>query len=314
MRIKTHGALFVLAATFLVASALPTPANAEPTAHERASASFQQARAAFARREFTAAAAAFEQAAEYEPHPVAWLNAAEAWARADDAVRAASDCDHVLADPNAAASYRTEAESRLKTLGQRVATVQIRGRSGTVASLDGGANFSLPAQKRMTAGAHTVTVFDGSAPRRFEVHVGLGETKELETALPSSPSTATGDPPAGAGGTPSALAKPTVLAAPAKSSKPPPTATWIAFGVSGAALACAGIFGLRTASARDDFSSSPTDATRDAFYRERLVTNASLGVALVAAGAGLTIWLLSPAKTRTNLGGATLFEGRVASW
>src|SRR5690348_15803406 len=74
IRMRVDLVLVILALLVAVA-----PASAEPAAPIRATESFQQARAAFARREFTAAAAAFEQAAAYEPHPVAWLDAAEAW-------------------------------------------------------------------------------------------------------------------------------------------------------------------------------------------------------------------------------------------
>ncbi|WP_394848947.1 hypothetical protein LZC95_16025 [Pendulispora brunnea] len=276
MRTERRAAL--LAAALLLHTA---PVRAEPTAHERASASFQQARAAFARREFTAAAAAFEQAAEYEPHPVAWLNAAEAWARADDPVRATTDCDRVLADRNAAATYRDEAKTRLETLGQRVATVDVRGNPTSLASLDGGPTFLLPARKRMAAGSHVITVTDAGSPRRFPITVGLGETLLVDaTSAPPPP--------------------PPLVSIPKEpaSAKHPPTATWIAFGVSGAALASATVFGFRTMGARDDFNDSPTNGTRDAFYGERLATNVSLGVALVAAGVGLTLWLLAPSTPR----------------
>ncbi|WP_394838404.1 hypothetical protein LVJ94_15985 [Pendulispora rubella] len=280
---RTNRGAVLLTALLLYAG----PVRAEPTAHERASASFQQARAAFARREFTAAAAAFEQAAEYEPHPVAWLNAAEAWARADDPVRAATDCDRVLEDRNAAATYRDEAKTRLEALGQRVATADVRGNAGSLASLDGGPTFSLPARKRMTAGSHVVTVTEGGPPRRFPITVRLGETALVDATPPPPPAS----PPA-----PEARAL-AVHPVP-NTSKHPPTATWIAFGVSGAALASATVFGFRTMSAHDDFDNAPTNDTRDAFYRERLATNVSLGVALVAAGVGLTLWLLAPSASR----------------
>jgi hypothetical protein len=272
-------------------------AHAEPSRQERANASFIQARAAFARREFTVAALGFEQAGEYEPHPVAWLNASEAWVIAGDMVRAAIDCDRVLETPALAASYRQEAENRLKSIEDRVATLDIKEPLASYASIDAAERFPLPARKRVIPGAHVVVFYDGStALEKVDVKASAGQI--VGVAAPPSVDLL---PPVVAPKTDVRRRPTPPLFPPQPGSNgigPAPTATWFAFGASGIASAATVIFGLRTLAVQDDFDRSPTAENRDDFFRERLITNVSLGLAVAAAAVGLGIWVFSPEKKR----------------
>jgi len=280
---RADRALVCVAMLMLVA----TRAIAEPTANERAAESFQQARAAFGRREFTAAAAAFEQAAEYAPHPVAWLNAAEAWAKAEEPVKAATDCDRVLDDPTASAVHRKEAAARLEVLSRRVATLQIWGEGR--ASLDGGAPFSLPSRRRSAAGPHVVSFMDSQ--RRVDVTARTGEVTEvaLERA-PASAAPVRVAPPA-----PAPAPAPALVPLPAHS-RSIPVVSIVAFGAAALGAGATTFFALRTSSARDDFDTTPTAATRDSFYGARLATNVALGASVLALGLGVAFWLFSPSE------------------
>ena len=285
MRTEQLGALIAVLFMAVIATA------AEPTAHERAAASFQQARAAFARREFTAAAAAFEQAAQYEPHPIAWLDAAEAWANADEPLKAAVDCERALQEPEVSRGARDEAEARLKVLGKRIATLQIQGETGQRATLDGGAPFALPARKRTTAGRHVVSVTGGSAPAHdYEITTRIGETTSIDVTAPPVP-----PPPREA---PPDVSSPPPR--PSSTDRSIPVVSFIAFGAAAVSAGATTVFAFRTMNARDDFNRTPTESTRDAFYRERLATNVLLGAAIVGVGIGVTFWLLSPAESRSS--------------
>jgi hypothetical protein len=276
-----------------------TPAIAragEPTAHDRAAQSFEQARSAFARRDFTAAALAFEQAAEYEPHPIAWLDAAEAWTNAGEPVRAAIACDRILDDPATPPRFRREAEQRLGAVAREVATVDVRGREGTRAALDGGADFAVPARRRTRRGAHELAIVEPGAggPRRIPITVRGGETVVVDLSVaPAEP------PPRPS---PSPAPAPPAVSPPAPTRSGPPLASWIAFGAAGVGAAATTFFGIRTSSARDDFDRAPTADHRDAFYGERLATNVSLALAAGALLTGVVLWIAAPSGHRTRAG------------
>ena len=57
----------------------------------------------------------------------------------------------------------------------------------------------------------------------------------------------------------------------------------------------AGVFGAMTLGARDDFNVDPSAATRDAFHRDKAITNVAITVAgVAAAAAGVVMWLTLP--------------------
>ena len=81
-----------------------------------------------------------------------------------------------------------------------------------------------------------------------------------------------------------------------------PTATWISFGVAGAAVATGVVFGLVTLKAKSDYDARPTSDGRDAFHRDVAITDVAFGVAAAAALLGVGWWLLAPSSYSPQLG------------
>ena len=264
---------FCVVLAVLAASAT---AKAEPTSRADASASFREAQAAFARRDFAAAAAAFEQAARAAPHPATWLNAAEAWEKREDWARAAEDCDRALEVPGADEDLRREAGTRLRAALERVATLEVRGAGGYGARVDRGSVQPLPLRRRLTPGSHEVVLVDLASGREElrTVSIGAGQSKTIDAPTPATPS----------------------AAAPTKPASGPPTAAWLALGLGGAAAVTTGVLGFVTLSDKRAFEDHPTQDGLDGFHRDRLLTNVALGVAVVALGTGIALWVFAPSR------------------
>ncbi len=289
--------------------------------HRLASESFRQAQAAFGRREYAAAAAAFEQAAKFETHPSPLLDAEEAWELAGEPVHAAEDCDLVLALPGLEPRYAVEAERRLRALSTRVSTLAVQGPRTTTLRVDGGADLVLPARRRLSPGRHELAVVDLKSTRvRTEIIELLpGEVRTVDAAdgvpdpgaaanaqppdgtpAPESPGTAAGQSPPAAPITarPSDGAVATGAATGATGASHPryvPAGSWVALGTSAVSAGLAIGFGEATLSAKHAYAVLPAQGSADAFQRDKIVTNAAWGAALVAAVAAVVIWLVTPA-------------------
>jgi hypothetical protein len=266
--------------SLLVLAALLPPRSGRAASpddtHKRAAESFQQAEAAFRRREFAAAAASFEQAAEFETHPAALVNAAEAWELAGDLPHAAAACDGVLALPDVAAEFRADAERRLARLRPRIATLELNGAPPWSVRVDAIVQpVLLPTKRRLAPGSHVLAFVDAVSGevRKLNVELAPGEVRTVEVP-------------------PQIVVGPLSSPAPvAPATTGPPAASWMAFGTALVAGGFAGAFGVRTLAAQGDFEESPSHETRDAFYRERTVTNVACAVAIAAALVGGVIWL-----------------------
>jgi hypothetical protein len=289
--------------------------------HRLASESFRQAQAAFGRREYAAAAAAFEQAAKFETHPSPLLDAEEAWELAGEPVHAAEDCDLVLALPGVEPRYAAEAERRLRTLTTRISTLAVQGPRTTTVRLDGGAEVVLPARRRLSPGRHELAIVDRKSTRvRTEtLELVPGEVRTIDAAdgvpdpaasadtqpldgapAPESPGTAAAQPPPAAPSAPAPRdgggATGGASGAPAAAHRPyVPVGSWVALGASAVSAGVAIGFGEATLSAKHAYAVLPAQSTADAFQRDRIVTNAAWGAALVAAVAAVVVWLVTPA-------------------
>jgi tetratricopeptide (TPR) repeat protein len=264
-------------------------ARADPTDDKRAAAkeSFHEASAAMARGEYSLAAAAFEQAAAYVPHPQALLNAADAWEHAGDVARAAEDCDRALALPIERERWQAPAAQCAARLSSRVGTLDLRGPPAARVRLDGSPEFAVPARRRVKPGAHEVVVIDleSSRTRTDRVTVGGGETVAVDAGF-SRPK----DPPPIATGPRDDPPPPTTM----RRSRGVPTATWILYAGAAAAAVVGGVFGVETVIAQSDFNAHPDDATKNAFYRYRLVTNVAWAAFGALAAAGTLVWVVAP--------------------
>ncbi len=291
-RLAARALLLAVLASSQAALALPTPED-----QQRAGESFRQAEAAFARKEYAAAAAAFEQAAAFAPHPTAFLNAAEAWELAGDPVRAAQACARARSVPDAAPSFVAEAERRLKALAPRVVTLDLVGPPGSRARVDGGPEVLAPTTVFVAAGDHFVSVVDAAGGTARAIPVSVLEGARVRVDVSSAGARRVDPPSTGpAGPDPPAEVEPA-------SGVEVPVATWVSFGVAGAAAVAMGVFGGLTIAAQGDFEVEPTRENADRFHDYRLTTNVLIGVASAAAAVGAVVWIVDaatrePAKPR----------------
>ncbi len=289
---RLSAALFSVISVVALAASAGASGPSTRDAHSRAAESFREAQAAFERRDFVAAAAAFEEAARYEPHASPWLNAADARERAGDFARAADDCDQVLLISGASDEHRADAERRLAGLLSRVATLTIQGPRTLLLRIDGGPGFHPPMTRRLMPGRHVLAVDDLAtrAARVQEVDVEAGGAKTVDLSE-TAPVAAVVAPPASI--TP-------VAAAPASSSTVP-AALWVSLGFSGASAVVAGAFSILTVNAREDYLHTPTLATRDGFYRNRLLANLAWGATVIGVASSVVIWRWSSGRSSVAL-------------
>lgn len=282
----------IVAVTLVVA--IPAHAQTPRRASDprtAAAESFREAQAAFARRDFAAAAAAFEQTARTVPHAATWLNAAEAWEKRGEWARAAEDCDRALEVRDVEPEIRREAERRLARAVTHAATLEVRGPRGLGVRIDGDAVQTLPIKRRLAPGAHRVVVVDLATEREtardLVLAAGTVETIDVPALAPVAARDASEDRSAPlaprSGNEPSTGGL----------SRAPPTSSWIAFGVAGAFAVTAGIMGVVTLDAKTAYERDPTHATLDTFRRDRIVTNVTIGGAVVAAAVGVVVWVVA---------------------
>lgn len=262
----------------------------EPT--DRAAERFEAGEDAFARGEFITAAEAFEEAAELSPHPAAWLNAAEAWERAGELVRAREDCERARALAGGDPAVEAEVDRRLGRLEPRLGQLELGGSPALRVAIDGGEAEPLPLQRWVMPGDHVLELEEPSSGRRRTEHtaVAAGETRRLELEIEAPP------PVAAAPVTPG---EPELRSEDERFAGPPP-ASWACFAVGGAALVSASILGGLTLSAQSGYERAPSQPAADTFHDRRLATNVSWTVALVGAGAGLVVWLLTEEDPATD--------------
>jgi hypothetical protein len=282
----------VRAKVFIAVALCASSAWADGDAKQRAAERFEAARAMFARGEYAKAAEAFEQAASIAPHPAAFMDAAEAWERAGEPVRAAEACDRIVAMPYIDARYADAANAVLRRNAPKIATLDVVAPSGARASVDGGAELSVPHRWRLAPGTHALVVVDTSKKARASSLELRGGESRIVDAAPPPP-----EPPR-----PARTPTPVVREEPPEPTGPPAGA-WIAFGVAAAALGVGVTFGVMTLKSRDDYNAVPDQATADAFFRNRAITDVGLFTGLAAAGVGVAILVFSSAKAKpTSVG------------
>jgi hypothetical protein len=279
-------ALLVLALLVFAPCAWAADGDAKQRAAER----FEAARALFARGEYAKAAETFEQAAAIAPHPAAYMDAAEAWERAGEPVRAAEVCDRLVAMPYLDARYAGAANAILRRNAAKIATLDVVAPTGARASVDGGAELSVPHRWRLAPGTHALVVVDAGKARSSSLALKGGESRVVDASPP--PPEPPPPPPR-----PVVHDEPPPPPPPPESSGPPAGA-WIAFGVAAAAVGVGATFGVMTLMSRDDYNAVPNHATADAFYRNRAIADVGLFTGLAAAGVGVAILVFSSGKAR----------------
>lgn len=254
----------------LIVTSLPArPARADAT--EDAKVAFDEGQAAFAAKRYSEAAAAFERSARAKPHPASLVNAAEAWELDGNLVRAARACDWALTlelDTAMSAAIR----DRLARLLPSIGTVVVAGDATVVAKLDGDP-IRPGARVRVSRGRHILSIARKQGDVTTELELGAGEERrvDLEAVADVQP----------------------IPETPTKSLAPP-VATWASLGLAAVAGGVAIGFGVATANAKTDYESTPTVEGRDAFYRDRTITNVSLVVTGAFVLAGIAFWIFWP--------------------
>jgi len=278
--------LSCLALVATLAGVAPDARGADPAAT-----AFDEGTEAFRHRRYVDAASAYERAAELRPHPLPLINAAEAWERAGRLVEAATACDRALELP-VSADLRRKVEARLDRLRRGLGTLDVEGPSEFQIRIDDRAPVRAPARLRVAPGRHRLVMAEQGAKSfvEREVLVGAGELHHIVLAASSIEITRPAEPVSS-----ERPSQPPDAPAPAPAEERrggPPTASWIAFGVGGAAAITSGVFGALTVSAKNEYDARPTHESADEFDRSRLVTNVALGVAVLAAAAGIVWWLV----------------------
>jgi hypothetical protein len=246
---------------------------ARADATEDAKVAFDDGQAAFAAKRYSEAAAAFERSARAKAHPASLVNAAEAWELDGNLVRAARACDWALTLEMDAATAKPIRE-RLARLVPSIGTIVVVGDPRVIAKLDG--DPVRPGDRiRVSRGRHALVVTRTRGDEMTELDLAAGEERRIELAPE-----VTSSPPE-----------------PRKSgSLAPPIATWASLGVAAVAGGVAIGFGVATASAKTDYEANPTVEGRDAFYRDRTITNVALAVTGVAVLAGIAFWIFWPKR------------------
>ncbi len=269
----------------------------DPRSIELARTLFDQAREAFARKSYSAAASAFEQSAAYVPHPSPWVNAAEAWILSGDPVRAAAACDRALAFPDIDAATRAQASERLDKVTPLVGTVEVTFAGPMSVRVDGLEARTLPTLLRLAPGAHSFEANNGSRSFSWTSNVRAGAIERRQLALQGDKlgfrdtrSTAGTD-------SETATTRSNVLRASkeegetTKGSGAPPTISLVGFGVAAVAFGSATYFGVSALGDRDRWRDSGTADARSDFYRDRSLTNVSLGIGALVAVASTILWI-----------------------
>ncbi|MFO0725548.1 MAG: hypothetical protein U1E65_17325 [Myxococcota bacterium] len=246
---------------------------------------FEAAEAAFARGDYSGAALAFESAAALLPHAATLLNAAEAWERAGQRAKAVAVCTRVLAMEELTPAQREEARRRIQRLEPKVGRLAVEGDEDQTVEIDGdGEHRRIPGLFVLEPGEHAVQVLEADGDKREQrvVRVSAGKSSRLDLRSDKPPLELE---PSAQG--PTSAAEPLVVAPPETG---PPVATWVAFGVGGAALLSTAILGGLTLGAQSSYNAAPSQAAADAFFARRTGANVSLGIALVACTVGGILW------------------------
>lgn len=266
----------------LVPSAAAAPADKAEKKEDPAAMArrfFNSGQKAFAEGRFTDAAKAFEEAFRLKPHPAPLINAGDAWEKAGEYALAARIYQRVLEMPEATEQDRADAVDRLARLSPRLGVIELLGDPSVRARVDDD-EFKGGSRVYVFPGEHKVTLVDvdGAKQRTLDIAAGTTRSVDLVTLRPGEKS----EPD-------DTSARPTEV-------EPPPDVgetkggirplTWAAFGVAAIGVGGAVYFGLQVNDAEQSYNDDPNQDDLDRFNQNKLLTNVSLGVAVVGAGVG----------------------------
>jgi tetratricopeptide (TPR) repeat protein len=249
----------------------------ESPAMQRAREAYDRGRALFQTGQWGEALAAFREAYAAQPHPTVLQSIAECQDRLGEPRAAVATFEQYLRE-SPDARDRASVEARIAEIRARPASLHVTSDpSGARIEVDGAdTDRTTPADLELTPGAHALRLeLEGHVAREERLTLEYAERRNVDLALQ-------------------------VEAAPPRPELPPPpvrrprprsmTSTWVAAGVTGAALITAGVLGALTLSTHSDYEAGPTYALAKRGDELALGTDVALGVALAAGLTTLFAW------------------------
>lgn len=246
---------------------------------------FDAAQKAFAEGRYTEAAHNFQKAFDLKPHPAPLINAGDAWDKAGEYALAARAFTEVLELDNATEQDRIDATDRLARISPKLGVIELVGNPKLRARIDK-EEFRGGDEIYLFPGEHVVTLVDvdGAKSRTVQLAAGTKRSVDLSTLFPKKEQGSGSTEGASGGGS-----DPTQDSAGGEAGIS--TLTWAAYGVGALGLVGTVVFGLQVNSAESSYNDNPNQSDLDSFNQAKLLTNLSLGVAVVGAGVG-TFFLL----------------------
>lgn len=295
-----RGALFKVTSSRFLAFGLAlalgwaAPAAAQKEGKDDARRFFNAGQKAFQAGRYVEAAKAFEEAFRLKPHPFPMINAGDAWEKAGELALAARSYQKVLVFEQSTEQDRSDATERLAKLSPKVGIIELEGDPSMRARVDED-EFKGGDRVYVVPGEHVVSLLDvdSAKDKKVDVAAGASRTVTLASLKPGAQGDAdTTGSDASTSGTPD----PSQDQVPTKKGGIRAT-TWLMFGLTAVGAGGAVYFGLQVNDAEKKYNDAPNQDEYDRFNQNKLLTNVSLGVAVLSAGIG-TVLLIGDLKRK----------------
>ncbi len=259
-------------------------AQAAPDSESDARRFFNAGQKAFDEGRYTEAAHAFEKAFKLKAHSAPLINAGDAWDKAGEYALAARSFQRVLNMKTSTEQDRVDATDRLARLTPKLGLIELSGAKTLRARIDD-EEFRGGERVWLFPGEHEVALLgvDGSQVTKLDLRAGTERTVELSSLMPKR---------ADAAPAPGGPAEPEDTGGQAAGGGGVSPLAWVAYGVGALGVIGTVVFGLQVNDAEAAFDADPTREDFDRFNSNKLLTNISLGVAVLGAGIGTTLLVI----------------------
>lgn len=285
------------------------PAAAQKEGKDDARRFFNAGQKAFQAGRYVEAAKAFEEAFRLKPHPFPLINAGDAWEKAGELALAARTYQRVLVFEQSTEQDRSDATERLAKLSPKLGIIELEGDASQRARVDED-EFKGGDRVYVVPGEHVVSLLDveSAKDKKLDVAAGASRTVVLASLKPGAQGASSDTTTADDSTTTSA--DPSGDQAPAKKGGIRAT-TWLMFGLTAVAAGGAVYFGLQVNDAEKKYNDAPNQDDYDRFNQNKLLTNVSIGVAVLSAGIG-TYLLVGDLKRKEPAPAAAGLRPRVS--